>query len=246
VPYKHACTKHAAALSALQAPYYKLLTVSSHYNTQLGVLSALQAAVEPSQRTQYLWLQKIPSLAAALVFELHKTPAGALVVRAVFQDGPTAQYQVVSLPCAVAGDAAEAFAGPGSCTLEAFRALAGPQAFDSSSAWCEACNNNKVLACVVRNMARQLVAVGVDPASAALGDAGAVYGSGGSGRGAVSPGMVALWCVVSVAAAAALAGAVFVTVRKVQQKRGLNHQLAQAHGVQQLDSGYSLDRPAPV
>lgn len=86
--------------------YYRLLTVSSHYNTQLGLLSALQSGAK--QQTDYLWKKKIPALAAVLVFELHADPNavaaaaggkakdswGGFAVRAVFQDGPKATYKV--------------------------------------------------------------------------------------------------------------------------------------------------------
>lgn len=188
----------------LQAPYFKLVSVSSHYNTQLGVLAALQAAVPPSQRSSHAWQAAIPSLAAVLAFELHRDGAsGGYVVRAVAHDSPQAGYVVLPLPCARAGDAAEALAGPGSCTLEAFRALAGPQAINSSSHWCEACDNTRAQACQLHSMQRQLSAV-------ADGSRGGRY---------VSPGMVAVWCMVSVAAAGLLAGLAAVGVRGLQQRR---------------------------
>lgn len=206
--------------------YYKLLTVSAHYNTQLGVLAALQAGADPSRRTHYLWQQRIPSLAAVLAFELHRSPDGAtFVVRAVFQDGPRAQYSVLPLPCAVAGDAADELAGPGSCTLDRFRALAGPQAINSSADFCEACSNTKVMACVVRNMERQLMAVG------------------SSRRSGTSPGMVAVWCVVSVALAAMLAGAALLVARKLRQRRQSTAQQLLRHASGPVSS---LDQPAPV
>lgn len=229
----------------LQAPYYKLLTVSSHYNTQLGLLSALQAGADPNKRTQYLWQSKIPSLAAVLVFELHKAPSNELVVRAVFQDGVTTRYRALPLPCAVAGDAAEAFAGAGSCTLGNFRALAGPQAFNSSADWCDACSNNKVMACRMANMERQLVAVGVDPVAAAAGGAPVA-----SRRQGVSPGMVALWCVVSVAAAALLAGVGLFAALIIKQRQNnrKKQQLAYAGGLDQdrQDPTATLSRTIPV
>jgi hypothetical protein len=213
--------------------------VSSHYNTQLGLLSALQSAVPAAQRTQYLWLSRIPSLAAVLVLELHASSSGQLVVRALFQDGPKAAYRTLPLPCAEAGDAAEAVAGPGACTLDAFRRLAEPAAMLSVGEWCEACGNSKVMACAVRNMERQLKEVGVDPQAAADGLSATRKGK------SVSPGMVAVWCVVSVAAAAVLAGAGFLIVRWVRgrsRKHGgaLSHSLAEATGVQ------SLHQSAPV
>lgn len=214
--------------------------MSSHYNTQLGLLSALQSAVPGPQRTQYRWLSKIPSLAAVLVLELHASSSGHLVVRAVFQDGPKAAYTTLPLPCAEAGDAAEAAAGPGACTLEGFKRLAEPAAMLSVGEWCEACGNSKVMACAVRNMERQLKEVGVDPQAAADGTAARASSTGRS----VSPGMVAVWCVVSVAAAAVLAGAVYLVARRVRgrsRKHGSSlSSLGEATGVQ------SLHQAAPV
>lgn len=219
--------------------------VSSHYNTQLGVLSALQAAVPASQRTQYLWASKIPSLAAVLVFELHKSPSGQLVVRAVFQDGSKAAYKVLPLPCAVAGDAAEGLAGPGSCTLEGFRAIAGPQALNSSGDWCEACSNEKVLACAVRNMERQLMAVGVDPAGAGSSKGGGVI-TGSSSSGKMSPAMIGLISAVVVLGVLAVVGIGGLGLQKLRQRKaaGLPQQLGKIAGVQ--DVPVSLSRHAPV
>lgn len=239
---------YAVPCCAAQGPYYKLLTVSSHYNTQLGVLSALQAAVPPSQRTQHIWQTKIPSLAAVLVFELHSTPEGVFVVRAVFQDGSRAVYRTMPLPCAADGDAAEAFAGAGSCTWEAFRALAGPQALYSSAEWCEACSNNKVTACMVRNMQRQLAAMGVDPAAAAAGNKAAAASSPSRGSyRAMNPGVVAVLCVVSAAAAVLLVGGVAVGVQRLRRKRSMQQQLGYLNSAQSLPSAAApLSRSAPV
>jgi hypothetical protein len=216
--------------------YYRFLTVSSHYNTQLGLLSALFAdqAAAPS----YIWTQKIPSLAAVLVFELHATPPPAAsqqqqqqqqqrsyAVRAVFQDGPKSSYKTLALPCAVKGDVAEVIAGPGACTLERFRALAGPTALNTSRDWCDACRNGKVLACQVSRMERQLAEAGLAPMNLSTsGASGASDGSVGSSApmrtraGYVSPGMVALLCVVSAAATAMLSGVGMLLVRRHRQR----------------------------
>lgn len=229
-----------------QAPglYYKLLTVSSHYNTQLGLLSALQSVVPAAQRTQYQWLSKIPSLAAVLVLELHASSSGQLVVRAVYQDGPKAAYRTLPLPCAEAGDAAEAVAGPGACTLEAFRSLAEPAAMLNVGEWCEACGNSKVMACAVHNMERQLKEVGVNPQAAADGTAASRASSRGSRP--VSPGMVAVWCVVSVVAAAVLAGAVFFGVRRVRGRGSRKHASSLSHSLGEATGVKSLHQTAPV
>lgn len=220
-----------------QALHYKLLTVSSHYNTQLGVVSALQAGAQPHARTQYPWLTKIPALASVLVFELHSSSDGQLFVRVVYQDGPRAPYRVLPLPCAQAGDAAEGFTGPGSCTLQSFKALADPQALYSSSEWCEACSNSKVMACVVRSMERQLAAVGIEPATGS---------SQGGSRRRLSPSEIALVCVAGAVFVALVAAGGFVVVRKQRAKRGAGMQQHIGYGLGVQQTQHALDRPAPV
>jgi hypothetical protein len=220
-----------------QAPHYKLLTVSSHYNTQLGVVSALQAGAQPDARTQYPLLTKIPALASVLIFELHSSSNGQLFVRVVYQDGPRAPYKVLPLPCAKAGDAAEGFTGPGSCTLQSFRALAEPQAFYSSSEWCEACSNSKVMACVVRSMERQLAAVGIEPATGSS--------QGGSRRG-LSPSEITLVCIAGAVFVALVAAGGFVVARKRHAKRGASMQQHIGYGLGVQQTQHALDRPAPV
>lgn len=205
-------------LLPLAPQYYRLLTVSSHYNTQLGVLSALQhgAAQQGLPESDYPWRRRIPSTAAVLAFELHASAAGAgdeaghWAVRAVAQDGPASRYAVLPLPCADA--AGEALAGPGACSLGAFRALAAPQAISSAAEWCAACGNEKVMACVVQRMQRQLAQQ--EEGSAAMRD------DSSGGGGSVPAGMVALYCVVSVAAAAVLAVAGLLGARALRRRRG--------------------------
>lgn len=87
--------------------YYKVRHVSAHYNTQLGLLSALGLdTFAPAAATP--WLRKLPSLAALMAFELHLGSAGELEVRLVMQDGPAAEYQTIPLPCS---DGSEGTAG---------------------------------------------------------------------------------------------------------------------------------------
>jgi len=209
-----------------------LLSISSHYNTQLGLLSALQTG---ANSPLYRWQTKIPATAAVLVFELHTSlpaaggsessvPADSrFAVRAVFQDGPEAQYAVLQLPCAVAGDAAEQLAGPGSCTLGSFRALAVPRAFGSIADWCEACGNKQVAACQVHIMARELAALGVDAAKLIQpGSSGIVAGASAdrsSEQKLRGPGMIFVWCLLSVVIAAVLAGMGFLVARRFRQAR---------------------------
>ena len=228
--------------------YYRLLTVSAHYNTQLGVLSALQAGAEAAgqRQTSYAWRDRIPALAAVLAFELHHDRNGDLfAVRAVAQDGPAAPYAALPLPCAQGGDAAERLAGPGACTLARFRALAGPLALNSSRAWCEACGNRKVLACRAAAMERQLVAAGLSI------DDGLAVGWGAPPPSAAaqhysSPGMVALWCVVSVAAAALLSAAAFFAARAIRQRRGAKSGGGGGGGGSGVNVGGSCLRPSVV
>jgi len=149
------CTVNFTVRCRLQK-YYRLLFLSSHYNTLLGLLSALQTG---QKITTYAWKKKIPPDAANLVFELHTSlPADghpdtnnvidedrSFAVRAVFQDGPQGVVQRAAAALCSAGDAAEQLAGKGSCTWGAFRALAGPLALNSSGAWCDACQNKQVM-----------------------------------------------------------------------------------------------------
>jgi len=216
-----------------------LLSISSHYNTQLGLLSALQTG---ANSPLYRWQSKIPATAAVLVFELHTSlpaaggsessvPADSrFAVRAVFQDGPEAQYAVLQLPCAVAGDAAEQLAGPGSCTLGSFRALAVPCAFGSIADWCEACGNEQVAACQVHIMARQLAALGVDAARLMHPTSSGALVGASSGRSSEqkmrSPAMLFVWCLLSVVIAAVLVGLGVLAARRVRQAL---HQQQQQH-----------------
>jgi hypothetical protein len=142
----------------------------------------------------------------------------------VFQDGPKAAYKVLALPCAVKGDAAEVLAGPGACTLERFRALTGPQTLNTSREWCDACRNSKVLACQVSRMERQLAEAGIAPIDPMASSSGATGNAGSSTSvrsrpGYVSPGIVALLCVVSAALAVLLAGAGMLLVRRHKQRK---------------------------
>lgn len=127
--------------------YYRFLSISAHYNTQLGVLAAL-GADQAQGSDQVPWFsRKMPSPAAVLVFELHRFEQDGLMVRLVMQDGPGERYQVVPLPCSVADDA-KAGESSGFCRLKDFLALAGPQAM-SPREWCRACDNREVLVCRV-------------------------------------------------------------------------------------------------
>jgi lysosomal acid phosphatase len=123
--------------------YLRLLHVSGHYNTQLGLLAALGADTTP-YAADIAWLRKIPETAALMAFELHSTGAKAdkkYFVRLVVQDGPKAEYVVVPLPCATEGDEAENAVGTGACTLASFLDTAEPAAINGIHHWCLACKN---------------------------------------------------------------------------------------------------------
>ncbi|KAG2435149.1 hypothetical protein HXX76_007234 [Chlamydomonas incerta] len=185
----------AAAANGSQL-YYKLVSLSGHYNTQLGLLAALglDAAAGPAAAAFVWYRPSLPRLAAVLAFELHAVAATAdgssnsssssgsssgsstttmYVVRAVAQDGPSAAYVTVPLPCAsgaaaaalaaavnsgaaaaanATAAAANAAAAVGACTLDDFLALAAPQSMPTAADWCAACGNNDVTACRVANL----------------------------------------------------------------------------------------------
>lgn len=238
--YLDAAGTAAAATTSVPPSFYRLLHLSAHYNSMLGVLGALGLDTTAADTP---WLRcvtegrpraaggcrlvpgdvdaprsaapcsKIPALAAVMAFELHgntQRPA-ELAIRLVAQDGPTASYAVVPLPCAAAGDSAEALAGPGACTLEAFRALAQPRALGSVGEWCEACGNEAMGECRLQLAEKTLAA-----AESSC--------SGGGGGGGISAGAVAGIAVGCAAAAAAAVGGVawaVVNRRAAQHRRQL-------------------------
>ena len=159
--------------------------------------------------------RKIPSLAALMAFELHADAAQRpqqLAVRLVMQDGPSEPYTTIPLPCAVAGDGAEALAGAGACTLEAFQALVQPLSMNGAEQWCAACDNSGMTACKLRVAAAQ------------LGEATA------SGGGGVSSGAAAGIAVACSLVVAALAAAAFVLYRRHMQRQLEQARLQQLHG----------------
>ncbi|EFJ51404.1 hypothetical protein VOLCADRAFT_103449 [Volvox carteri f. nagariensis] len=146
--------------------YYKLLSLSGHYNTQLGILAALELDKWPGA-SNFTWLTSLPKLAAVLVFELHAADdrppvvtAPSYYVRLVYQDGPAAQYDTVPLPCASAAGAAAV--GPGVCTLGDFLSYTSARALNSSLAWCSACSNFAPGACASARLAALRAARGGD------------------------------------------------------------------------------------
>ncbi len=208
----------------------RLYTVSSHYNTQLGMLGALAIDQIPGIDQQMPWItQKIPSLAAVMVFELHKpasfdsADADSYAVKLVAQDGPgpngTNPYFTIPLPCAEPGSAAEQLAGPGACSLATFMAYAAPRAMNTSAAWCTACNNNATQACQAAG-AKQKLALLTD-GTLTTDEAGAV-GASSSGDG----GGVAVWVPVVVAFLCFAGGAVaaLAVAWGLQRRRLSRHQ----------------------
>lgn len=153
--------------------------------------------------------RKIPSLAAIMVFELHSSGSDSipqsLAVRLVMQDGPAADYVVVPLPCASADDGAEAVAGPGACTLDAFVQMVQPLAMNSSH-WCDACANTGMTMCQLQTAARSLSAANATLAANGLAldgapaDASGTTGGGGSGLSDGAWAGILVGCIVAVSA----------------------------------------------
>ena len=130
----------------------RLVVVSGHYNTQLGVLSALYLDGLPSAQAVVPWLTRIPATAAVLAFELYLRDGGngtAYAVRLVAQDGPAANYTVLPMPCASVAGAA--IAGDGACMLKDLMLMTLPAVLAAGlpADWCSACNNTVAAPCVV-------------------------------------------------------------------------------------------------
>jgi hypothetical protein len=65
--------------------HHKLLVVSGHHNTQLGLLAALELD-KYAPAASSLWLKQAPTFGAVLVLELHRDPTtNAYSVRMVYQ-----------------------------------------------------------------------------------------------------------------------------------------------------------------
>ncbi|GFR50752.1 hypothetical protein Agub_g13018 [Astrephomene gubernaculifera] len=153
----------AAAAAAAGSPvYYKLLSLSGHYNTQLGVLAALQLDTW-APAASFTWFGSIPKLAAVMAFELHavrpssssssSSTSPAFYVRLVAQDGPSAAYTTIPLPCA--SDAATAAVGAGACGLQEFLSYVSVRALNTTQ-WCTACGNTDVTACQLATALQQV------------------------------------------------------------------------------------------
>ena len=124
---------------------------------------------------------------------------------------PRAAYTTIPLPCAAPGDSAEALAGPGACTLDAFRALAGPAAINSTQDWCSYCQNDDKPVCQLQAATRQLQAAQSDAAPCS---------SGGSGLSSGAVVGLVIGCV-------ALVAVVFAALFAVHHRR-MKRQLKQA------------------
>ncbi len=139
----------AAAVEDSSPTYYKLISISGHYNTILGVLGALRLDTW-GPAASFSWLQSIPKLASVLATELHGVKGGdgtwKFYVRMVAQDGPAAEYMVVPLPCA--GQEAVDSVGEGACRLDEFVEWATPATFEDVEGWCSACRNVDVALCM--------------------------------------------------------------------------------------------------
>jgi hypothetical protein len=152
-----------------------------------------------------------------MAFELHADSAQRpqqLAVRLVMQDGPSAPYTTIPLPCAVPGDGAEVLAGAGACTLESFQALVQPLSMNSAEQWCAACENSGMTACKLRVAAAQL-------------EQAAASSDGGSGVSSGAAAGIAVACSLVVAA---LAAAAFVLYRRHMHRQLEQARLQQLHG----------------
>lgn len=184
------------------APFHRLAHISSHYNVQLGLLGVLAVDQSP-EAANVTWLRKIPEFASIMVFELHtdeSTSPTTFAVRLVIQDGPAAAYETVPLPCAAPGDAAEALAGPGSCTLSTFLSYADAQTFEATADWCTACSNSVWPAC------------GIAGLQASLADA--ELGGSSCSSSSAAGWQLALAAILPALAVAAIAAALFIVYRK--------------------------------
>lgn len=148
-----------------QKYYYKLISRSAHYNTQLALLGAFKVDAEPDATTNIPWLTQIPKTASVLALELHTTTnaASPYAVRLVGSDGGVGPYTTIPLPCSVSsggsgqgtGAGTGPGLGPGSCFLTAFKAMAQPLAMTSGQ-WCANCSNTQVPVCVQQSLLAQL------------------------------------------------------------------------------------------
>ena len=113
----------------------------------------------------------IPSAAASLAFELHRSGGGGqatLAIRAVMQNGPSKAHVTLPLLCASAAGAA--VAGAGACLYAHFLNLTD-QVVDESgppAAWCRACVATIPMPCKLLTAAAPPESSGRRAAAAAL------------------------------------------------------------------------------
>jgi len=216
--------------------YYKLLPVFAHYNTQLGLLSALKLDQYPPAASHPWLTTTIPAAAAILSLELHcfkantTTSAGRdCFVRLVAQDGPSKDYGTIPLPCSGSSGAATSHTPPrgfeGACSYDAFVEMAQAEAMLSVGDWCRACDNNATNAC----RAALAEAAGVPMLSWSSLTDGGVSARESSGSSSSSSGMgwkIAVAVIVSVFGTVAIIGLAIglVQSRKKRESRS-QHQL---------------------
>ncbi|KAG2501116.1 hypothetical protein HYH03_000934 [Edaphochlamys debaryana] len=214
--------------------YYKLLSLSGHYNTQLGLLSALAIDKLPGAMAVLPWYRAIPRLAAVLAFELHALPAAgsetpAFYVRLVAQDGPDRNYTTVPLPCAAGADANGAVVGvlgTGACAMQDFVDFVQPRALTAGQ-WCAACGNRAVAACRLQELTTAAAAQ-----QNASGNSSSSGGGSSSGSGGCEDWQIAVAVVVPLVGTALLAAAGWAVWRWWQGRR------SGASKSQAVDAGY--------
>lgn len=129
-----------------EGQYYKLVAISSHYNTQLGLLAALDMDQMP-EAAAIPWMKKIPALSAVLALELHRKGSEYLV-RMVMQDGiESSEYLPIPLPCT--SDRAKSLLGKGTCIWADFLSFSSTRALRTPEDWCSVCSNKQVQVCRV-------------------------------------------------------------------------------------------------
>ncbi|KAK3285740.1 hypothetical protein CYMTET_6667, partial [Cymbomonas tetramitiformis] len=126
----------------------RLALYSAHYPTLLCLLSALgvtSAAASPVAGI-------VPAYGASLAFEVHRDEHHKRWVRLVFRNGPTAEPQMVPMPCALSArpeDAASAW-----CSAGEFAWQTADQVFNNTHDWCRACANTEMTACSCLHLSR--------------------------------------------------------------------------------------------
>eukprot|EP00271_Cylindrocystis_brebissonii_P006047 TRINITY_DN18591_c0_g1_i2.p1 TRINITY_DN18591_c0_g1~~TRINITY_DN18591_c0_g1_i2.p1 ORF type:complete len:463 (+),score=72.24 TRINITY_DN18591_c0_g1_i2:105-1493(+) len=143
----------AAALAAIPAsidPGPRLNHYSAHYGTMLSLLAAVNLTFEGSPYSANQELQKVPNYASVIALELAVDSNNELTIAAYFQNGPTASYQQIYLPCGTTG----------TCLWTDFKNHVNGSTYAKVGAWCEACANTTMTSCAASKYLQLLAANG--------------------------------------------------------------------------------------